>query len=75
MFLVGGGILTHGFVTAHQWIENLADRADAVPAIGDLLEAVTPTLLNAGVGIVAGGMALGLVSVGRRVWPTASMPR
>ncbi len=75
MFLVGGGILTHGFMSAHRWIENLADRADAVPAIGDLLEAVTPTLLNAGVGVVAGGVALGLVSVGRHVWPTARAPR
>lgn len=66
MFLVGGGILTHGVVSVHRWIENLADRADAIPAIGDLLEAVTPTLLNGGVGIVTGAIAVGVVGLVRR---------
>lgn len=69
MFLVGGGILTHGVTRVHHWIEDVADRADALPAVGDLLGAVTPALLNAGVGVVAGAVALALVSLGRRVWP------
>ncbi|MFP5406921.1 MAG: DUF808 domain-containing protein, partial [Gammaproteobacteria bacterium] len=75
MFLVGGSILTHGVTRVHHWIEDVADRADALPAIGDLLEALTPALLNAGVGILAGAVALALVSLGRRLWPAQEAPR
>lgn len=72
MFLVGGGILTHGVASARRWIENLADRADAIPAIGDLLEAVTPTLLNGGVGMVSGAIAVSVVALVRRMAGPAS---
>jgi uncharacterized protein len=58
MFLVGGGILTHGIATAHHWVEDAAEGAAAVPGVGAVLGAITPMLLNALAGIIAGVLAL-----------------
>jgi predicted DNA repair protein MutK len=63
MFLVGGGILTHGFAPLHHAIEALAHRAGQMPGAGALLAALTPSLLDAVVGIVAGALVLLLVTV------------
>lgn len=68
MFLVGGGILVHGLPGAHGILPALAQAAHAVPAIGSGLAAMTPLLLNALAGIVAGGMVLGGVTVTRRLF-------
>ncbi|MGL6108722.1 MAG: DUF808 domain-containing protein [Rubrivivax sp.] len=62
MFLVGGGILTHGVAPLHHAIEALAQRAGQVPGAGALLAALTPSLLDAVVGIVAGALVLLLVT-------------
>jgi predicted DNA repair protein MutK len=62
MFLVGGGILTHGLAPLHHAIEALAERAGAVPGLGALLGGLTPLLLDALVGIVAGALVLLAVS-------------
>ena len=67
MFLVGGGILTHGIATAHHWIENAAEGAAAIPGVGAVLGALTPMLLNALAGIVAGVVALLAVTLVTRV--------
>ena len=61
MFLVGGGILTHGVQAAHHWIAGAAEEAAALPGVGVLLGALTPMLLNAAVGIVAGAITLAVV--------------
>lgn len=58
MFLVGGGILTHGVATLGHGIEALAQRAGDVNGLGPLLQAVTPLALNALVGVVAGALVL-----------------
>ena len=69
MFLVGGGILTHGVGTIHHWIEGVAHDAGALPAVGTIAEALTPALLNAGIGIVAGALVLAGVSAVKRLLP------
>ena len=61
MFLVGGGILTHGIAPLHHAIEALAARA------GSVFGAVLPLLADALVGIVAGALVLGVVTLVRRV--------
>jgi hypothetical protein len=61
MFMVGGGILTHGLPGAHEWIEGLAHSA------GPLLGGITPTAVNAGAGIVAGALVLAAVTTVQRV--------
>src|ERR1700712_4629342 len=55
MFLVGGGILTHGLPVLHHAIENIT-AATASAAGG--LALVVPTLLNAVAGVIAGAIVL-----------------
>lgn len=65
MFMVGGGILTHGIPAAHDLIHNLAQGLGALPGAG-LLGMALPTLLDALAGILAGGVALvGVLLAGR----------
>ncbi len=61
MFLVGGGILTHGVPALHHGVETLAQAAERLPA-GPLWAALTPSLLDALVGVIAGALVLLLVS-------------
>jgi predicted DNA repair protein MutK len=67
MFMVGGGILTHGIPGAHEWIESVAQGAGRVPGVGGLLETVLPTLLDVLVGLLAGALVLVGVTVGARL--------
>jgi len=57
MFLVGGGILTHGLPVLGHAIEALAARA------GTVLGAVTPLLADALVGMLAGALVLAGVTL------------
>ncbi len=54
MFLVGGGILTHGVHAVGEWIRDAAVDAAQLPGAGTVLGAATPMLANAVAGIVAG---------------------
>ncbi|GAA0437552.1 DUF808 domain-containing protein [Aeromonas salmonicida] len=54
MFMVGGGILVHGWPFAHHLIEGAAGALATLPTVGTVLAATTPTLLNAVAGVVAG---------------------
>ncbi|MFM1689217.1 DUF808 domain-containing protein [Aeromonas salmonicida] len=54
MFMVGGGILVHGWPFAHHLIEGAAGALATLPTVGAVLAAITPTLLNAVAGVVAG---------------------
>ena len=61
MFLVGGGILTHGIPVVHHWIESVSEGAGGAGFI-------VPTLLNAVAGIVAGAAVLAVVMVVSKIW-------
>lgn len=65
MFMVGGGILTHGIAFAHHAIESAAAALEALP-LGGLLAALAPPVLNALFGVVAGALVLVGVSVVQR---------
>ena len=68
MFLVGGGILTHGFAALERVIDALADQLGTLDYVAaDLLAAVTPLALDGAVGLLAGALVLLAVSLGRRV--------
>lgn len=67
MFLVGGGIITHGIPALHHWIEHTADGAGTVPALGQLFEATLPTLISGVVGIVAGIIVLLVVMLIQKI--------
>ncbi|WP_367256368.1 DUF808 domain-containing protein [Pseudomonas sp. stari2] len=61
MFLVGGGILTHGVPVVHHWIESVAAAAGSAGF-------AVPVLLNGVAGVVAGAVVLAVVSVVGKVW-------
>ena len=61
MFLVGGGILTHGVPVMHHWIESVGAAAGGAGF-------VVPMLLNGVAGIIAGAVVLAGVSVIGKVW-------
>jgi predicted DNA repair protein MutK len=61
MFLVGGGILTHGVPVVHHWIESVAAASGSVGF-------AVPVLLNGVAGVVAGAVVLAVVSVVGKVW-------
>ena len=64
MFIVGGGILTHGMHWLAVLIEKAAVGVSALPVfsdikgVGTVAEQLTTTLLNTAVGLVAGILAL-----------------
>jgi predicted DNA repair protein MutK len=66
MFLVGGGILTHGIHSVGEWIDHAAVDAAAIPGIGAVLGALARMLANAVVGIAAGSLALVAVKMYQR---------
>jgi uncharacterized protein len=57
MFLVGGGILTHGWPWLHHALEKLAQQAAALPSFGAVLAWLTPLLGDALAGLLAGALA------------------
>lgn len=67
MFLVGGGILTHGFKPLHHLIDLVTQWASDVSRIGGVLGAITPLLMDALVGVVAGALVLLVVSGVKRI--------
>lgn len=58
MFMVGGGILTHGIPPVSGAIEHWAQMAATVPTIGFILSAVSPTILSMIFGAIAGAIVL-----------------
>ncbi len=68
MFLVGGGILTHGMHWVHEWILRLAHNVSDIPGIGGIMHITIPTLLNALAGILAGAVILLVVTIVGRAW-------
>jgi hypothetical protein len=56
MFLVGGGILVHGVPALHHGLEHLAH------GFGGAFEALMPMLVNGLVGVLAGALAVAVVT-------------
>jgi uncharacterized protein len=64
MFLVGGGILTHGFPPFHPVIEMIKERA---LEINGIIGGVAPLMLDALTGLVVGGLVFVVVTVTQRL--------
>jgi len=67
MFLVGGGILTHGIHGIDSWIKTSAHASGALPAIGSLAEALLPMLLNGAIGVAVGAVIVGVMAVVKKL--------
>jgi predicted DNA repair protein MutK len=61
MFLVGGGILTHGIPPLGDAIKQL------LAGFGALMQSVGPMLIDAVVGVIAGALTLAIVSGAKRL--------
>ncbi len=68
MFLVGGGILVHGIPWLHEPIHGVSHAVESIPAVGSIIAGIMPTLLNAISGLIAGGVALLLVTILKKLW-------
>lgn len=66
MFLVGGGILSHGIPGAHGHIAHLAEVLAGLPAVGGMLAAATPIVLNLLIGIATGALVTLMVTWARQ---------
>ncbi|MBC3808602.1 DUF808 domain-containing protein [Undibacterium seohonense] len=58
MFLVGGGILSHGIHAVSEFSNQLAHSVSAMAWIGGVLQFVIPSLIDAAFGILAGALVL-----------------
>ena len=65
MFMVGGGILTHGVPVLHHWVEGVAQSSAQWLGV---VSAIVPTLLNAVAGIIDGAVVLAVVAGASKVW-------
>ena len=63
MFMVGGGILTHGIHIIGEQFNLWASLVAQWSVIGPFLSMLTPSLLNSLFGVIAGAMVLLLMSV------------
>ena len=61
MFMVGGGILTHGWPWASELLHQVEHAVSGVAGIGPVLAAVLPSVINAVVGVIAGALVLAAV--------------
>ena len=70
MFLVGGGIINHAVPFIHHFTEHSVDYVEDIPTIGHIFGALTPTLINFAVGILAGIVVLLIVAGIKKIWPS-----
>ena len=68
MFLVGGGIINHAIPLLHHLTEDAVDHIEHVPTFGHIFGAVTPTLMNFLIGIVAGLIVFIVITLIQKVW-------
>jgi len=67
MFMVGGGIIGHGFAPLHHLTEAAGAAVAGVPGVGGLLKSVVPAALDAVAGVVVGAIVLAVVELVARL--------
>jgi predicted DNA repair protein MutK len=68
MFMVGGGILTHGLPGAHDLIHHWSETVASAPVLGGVLQAATPLLVDTIGGVIAGAIVLLVVTLAQRLF-------
>lgn len=69
MFLVGGGIISHGIAPVHHLVEAISEHLGQLEGLGGLLKGLFGLVADALVGIVAGVLVLCGVELGKRLLP------
>jgi len=67
MFLVGGGILSHGIPVLHNAVVAVAEGLGGLPGAGGLLSAIAPLTLDLLIGVVLGAVVTAIVVAVQRV--------
>lgn len=62
MFMVGGGILTHGLHVVSEQFAHIAILVGELAVVGPTFAYITPSLLNTLFGVIAGALALAFIS-------------
>jgi uncharacterized protein len=68
MFLVGGGILAHGFESLHHAVQAVDEAGAGLPGVGAVLGPLGGMLVNALIGLVAGALVLAAVTLAGKLW-------
>jgi predicted DNA repair protein MutK len=63
MFMVGGGIVTHGIPGAHDFNHHVQDLLAPLPSVGPLLSTIAPSLLDTIGGVIVGAITVVLWTV------------
>ncbi len=66
MFLVGGGILTHGLPALHQLSTHVAAGFATFGGLAPLMQGLWPMLFDALTGVLSGAAAFAVVAIGKR---------
>ena len=72
MFLVGGSILLHGIPQSHDLLHHIDVSVHSIPMIGTILATITPLLINALFGILAGVIVLTVINGIKLIKPKTS---
>ena len=72
MFLVGGGILVHGFPLTAEVLHHLEEVVHGVGGFGGLLGVLVAVVFNGIIGVIAGGIIVGAQTLFMRVLPKKS---
>ncbi len=73
MFMVGGQIIVHGIPPLHHFVEDIGKVAGTWGSAGPALEFTTVLLLEALVGLIAGGLVLLVITLGKKVFKRGSV--
>jgi predicted DNA repair protein MutK len=69
MFMVGGSIIGHGVPALHHFVDSAALAAGSVHTIGPVLKAITPTIVDALIGVITGAIVLLGVTLMKKILP------
>ncbi|HEM8294604.1 TPA: DUF808 domain-containing protein [Providencia stuartii] len=67
MFMVGGGILTHGIRYMSEWIEEISFTALLTPIIGSTMQFILPTIINLFFGFIVGMCLVMVLSLIKKI--------
>ena len=67
MFMVGGGILTHGIHFIYQWIEEVTLATAITPVIGSFMQFITPPIVNLMFGLIIGIMLVVILMLSQKI--------
>ena len=74
MFMVGGGIIGHNWEPLHHFALESAERMATVPGVGNVLGAITPTVIDALAGVIVGALVLLVVTVVNKLRGKKAVP-